>query len=148
MTKTVTAHYLGVETARAARADLLQSGFAENHVSYITEDGSGKFTQALQDAGLQDKNRAGVLVMVRVDQENGEKAEEILKKNKPEALATHNAAIRESGGNFDPEDPHTDAPNFGDEGGSSQWGQTVLRAEQDSPAKPVVSRDRGTGARD
>jgi hypothetical protein len=41
---------------------------------------------------------------------------------------------------FDPSDPHTDAPNFGEEGGSSQWGQTVLTSK--GPKKRVVTRDR------
>jgi hypothetical protein len=41
---------------------------------------------------------------------------------------------------FDPSDPHTDAPNFGEEGGSSQWGQRVLTSE--GPKKRVVTRDR------
>jgi hypothetical protein len=44
-----------------------------------------------------------------------------------------------------PEDPHRDAPNFGEEGGSSEWGQRVLTA--DGIKQRTVSRDAGTGKR-
>jgi hypothetical protein len=46
---------------------------------------------------------------------------------------------------FTPEDPHSDAPNFGEEGGSSQWGQRVLTA--DGVKERTISRDSGKGER-
>jgi len=41
-----------------------------------------------------------------------------------------------------PDDPHSDAPNFGDEGGSSQWSHVALTASERKPQSRVYPDKR------
>jgi len=113
---------------------------------------TGSLLGALSDLGLPEAEarrysqvveQGGCLVAVRVNEDTTSRAIEVLHQHQPEAIRHHEPAIKETGVDFDPADPHTDAPNYGDEGGSSQWGQTVLRVEdgQERVEPRVRSRD-------
>jgi len=116
---------------------------------------TGSLLGALSDLGIPEKDAqrwanavegGGSLVAVRVNEETATRAAEVLHNHRPEAIDQHQPAIKETGGEFDPGDPHSSSPNFGDEGGSSQWGQTVLRVEdgEEKIAERTVSRDVGS----
>lgn len=115
---------------------------------------TGGMLGALSDFGVPEtdaKNWAhkveqgGSLVVVRVNDETHDRAIRLMRAHGPEALTEHLVAIKQSGvPTFDPEDPHSSAPNYGDEGGSSQWTQTVLRVE-DGEERVVERTRRGSG---
>jgi hypothetical protein len=87
----------------------------------------------------------GTLVLVRVSPDTYSRAHAVLKQQQALELNYHGEAIGEPQG-FDPERPHSDAANYGSNGGSSQWGQTVLTSE--GLHERTVSRDRRPGDRD
>lgn len=113
---------------------------------------TGGLLGALADMGLPENDAkhwadlmqsgGGALVLVRVDEENSSRARAILDGQGASDTRTHDATIGESGP--DESLAHADRENFGDEGGSSQWGQTVLRSDSVGPSERTFSRDRGS----
>lgn len=113
---------------------------------------TGGLLGALGDLGLPEndakhwadlmQSAGGALVLVRVDEENTGPARNILVDHGASDVRLHDAKIGESGP--DVSLAHADHANFGDEGGSSQWGQTVLRADSKKPAERTFSRDRSS----
>lgn len=63
--------------------------------------------------------RGGSLVAVRVNPDNKDRAILTLREHRPESLLEHQVAVKESGNDYDPANPHTDAPSYGDEGGAT-----------------------------
>jgi hypothetical protein len=70
----------------------------------------------------------GTLVIVRAEAEKAEDAQSILDRHG--ALEVHENASAAPAEGWNPDDPHSDAANFGDEGGSSQWSHTALTASE------------------
>jgi hypothetical protein len=108
---------------------------------------AGGLIGALTDLGIskpdadrwaQAVREGGTLVLVRVSDDCADRARSVIASHEPVDVAEHKPAVHESGG-FDPSDPHSRAADYGDEGGSSQWGQRVLRP--DRIADRTVSRD-------
>lgn len=66
----------------------------------------------------------GTLVIVRSEGEKAEDAQSILDRHGALDLHEDPSAARTEG--WKPDDPHSDAANFGDEGGSSQWSHNAL----------------------
>ena len=100
---------------------------------------TGGLLGALSDIGIPESDakrwadvvtEGGSLVAVRVNRDNSDRAIRILREHRPESLLEHPVAVKESGESFDPDNPHTSAPNYGDEGGSSQWSNPVLHADK------------------
>lgn len=89
-------------------------------------------------------HRGHSLVVVNAGGDRADAAVRILLNHDADSVERNGEALsRES--NYDPTDPHTEAADFGDEGGSSQWGQNVLRpGREDQVAERTVSRDAGT----
>lgn len=72
--------------------------------------------------------RGGTLIIVRAGGEMADRAQSLLDRHGALDVHEHAGAWREEGWN--PEDPHSDAQNFGDEGGSSQWSHAALNASE------------------
>jgi len=119
---------------------------------------TGSLLGALSELGLPEAEarryaeqveQGGSLVAVRVNEDTANRAVEVLDRHRPQAIQQHEPAVKESGVEFDPANPHSSAPNYGDEGGSSQWGQTVLRVEdgEDKVQERTRSRDVPPGER-
>jgi len=113
---------------------------------------AGGLLGALADMGVPEKEASkwadvmqagGALVIVRAAAESEQRAVDILKAHDADTVARHQVAALQSGPDYDPANPHTQNSlgNVGDEGGSTQWGQSVLRADSDQPAKRTFSRD-------
>jgi len=68
--------------------------------------------------------RGGTMLIVSAEGEMVDKARSLLDRHG--ALDVHQTATEWRREGWDPEDPHSDAGNFGDEGGSSQWSHTSL----------------------
>jgi hypothetical protein len=114
---------------------------------------AGGFLGALADMGVPEGqarrwadavSKGGALVIVRVNDDNRFRARAVLESQTVIDVSEHDAAVRESGV-YDPANPHTEPANYGDEGGSSQWGQTVLRVDENGETKVVdrtTSRDK------
>jgi len=101
----------------------------------VPETEARKWSDAMQGGGA--------LVIIRTVPENEQRAVDILKAHQADIVARHEVAVRQSGPDYDPANPHTQnsVGDVGEEGGSTQWGQTVLRADSDEPAKRTFSRD-------
>jgi len=120
---------------------------------------TGSLLGALGDIGVPESEarryaeyveQGGSLVAVRVNEDTANRAVQVLHDHHPETIQQHEPAVKETGVEFDPADPHSSAPNYGDEGGSSQWGQTVLRVEngEERVQERTRSRDVPPGNRD
>lgn len=107
MATTVTGHLRDRSDAQPVVDDLERIGFTKDSITYAGETS---------------------IVAACDSEEHANRAIAVLKAHGAEITP---ASHRETGGEFDPEDPHSDAPNYGDEGGSSQWSNTVLRADRD-----------------
>ncbi len=114
---------------------------------------TGGLLGALSEIGIPESDakrwselveQGGSLVVVRVNDDTHDRAVRLLRAHAPESLLEHDVAVKESGFTYDPADPHSSAPNYGDEGGSSQWGQTVLRIE-DGEERIAERTRRGSG---
>jgi uncharacterized membrane protein len=115
---------------------------------------TGGVLGALADIGVpetdaknwaQKVEQGGSLVTVRVNEGTHDRAIRVLRAHAPESLMEHDVAVKQSGtAAFDPDDPHSSAPNYGDEGGSSQWTQTVLRV-RDGEEQVAERTRRGSG---
>jgi hypothetical protein len=103
-------------------------------IGALTDVGMSK---ADADRWTQAVREGGTLVLVRVNDDNAGRARSIIASHEPVDVAEHDPAVHESG--LDPSDPHARPANYGEEGGSSQWGQRVLRP--DGIADRTVSRD-------
>lgn len=133
MTRTVVGHFARANEAQAAVDALEQSGFLSEDVTYAAHDGSGPLAEQLGDA----TEKGGSLVTVRVNEDNIERARQILRARSSSEPGVLDAAVNEGGG--------SDPANYGGEGGSSQWGQTVLRGDKegdDAVAERTASRDK------
>lgn len=108
MTRTLAGHFRDSIEAQSAADELKRSGIAVENLRV-------------------SPGPSGVMLTVQIDESTSALAESVLRS----AGASLPTSSGESGG-FDPADPHTDAPNYGDEGGSSQWGRTVLPRQTDS----------------
>lgn len=95
---------------------------------------TGGMLGALNDMGVPEREaaywtegvkRGGTLVVVRAEPETAGNAQDILDRHG--ALDIDERAQHEG---WALDDPHTETANFGDEGGSSQWGRTVLTADK------------------
>jgi hypothetical protein len=95
----------------------------------------GKFPMAVNRL-----RRDGATVMVDMQDESGAaRVQEFLEELDPlEVLIDENSKVQTSGGQSETDAASAPA-NWGDEGGSSQWSQTVLRP--DRVADRTVSRD-------
>jgi len=151
--------------------DTLQhSGFSSSEVGFVTSDGSGTgsvavalahsgpdgLPAALRDSGVPEEQgrhwaerlgKGGGLVVVRASgEEPATRAESILATAGADEVRRYAAVVQSTGG-YDPADAHAAPGNYGEEGGSSQWGQTVLRVKDDEEtevAERAFSRDRGS----
>jgi uncharacterized membrane protein len=215
MTQTIVGHFASSDSAQRALESLEESGFTSEDVSYVAQDGAGRFADllrgkvssrsgtargaaaggvsgillglaalaipgigpvvaagplaaalagagvgaatggllgALADMGVPEQQgrhwadrvaQGGTLVLVRANDDTAERAESALASAGAEEIRSHRETVQASGG-YDPADPHTTAADYGDEGGSSQWGQTVLRVDGDETrvAERTFSRDR------
>lgn len=101
---------------------------------------TGGMLGALHDMGMSDEEaqhwaeglrRGGTLVAVHGGEELTDKAQSVLDRHGALDVDAHRG---EEG--WSVEDAHAEAPNFGDEGGSSQWGRSVLSSD----AKRLRSR--------
>jgi uncharacterized membrane protein len=97
---------------------------------------TGGMLSALADLGVPEHEahhwaegvrRGGTLVAVRAGDKTAHAAQSILDQHGALDIETGARQWREEG--WRPGDPHADAPNFGDEGGSSQWGRQVLTSD-------------------
>jgi hypothetical protein len=79
--------------------------------------------------------RGGTLLMVRADEGSVERAQAVLDRHG--ALDVEETALAWRSEGWNPNDPHSDAPEFGDEGGSSQWSRTDLTASDRKRASRV-----------
>jgi uncharacterized membrane protein len=71
--------------------------------------------------------RGGTLILVRArEEEMADRARSLLDRHGALDVEATAADWRQEG--WDPADPHSDAPEYGDEGGSSQWSHTALTA--------------------
>jgi hypothetical protein len=70
--------------------------------------------------------RGGTLLIIRASDEKAEDAQSVLDRHGALDVDERVAEWRAEGWN--PEEAHSEAGNYGDEGGSSQWGHTVLTA--------------------
>lgn len=113
---------------------------------------TGGMLGALADMGVPEKagehwSRAvaqgGPLVIIRANDDNAERALSVLESAGAEEIRQHEPAVGASG--VEPSHPHAAPENYGEEGGSSQWGQKVLRVEEDETvvAKRTFSRFGG-----
>ena len=84
-------------------------------------------------------SQGGSLVIVKVNGDNADRAQEILRSSADEVRAHEAGEPSES-------DAHSDFPNYGSDGGSSQWGQRVLRVLDDEVVigERTVTRDKGS----
>jgi uncharacterized membrane protein len=92
---------------------------------------TGGMLGALYDLGVSDREaglyaeavrRGGSLIAVEAGEEVAARVQSILDRHGAVDIDEHSRA-------WSTEDPHTEAANFGDEGGSSQWGRRVLSAD-------------------
>lgn len=106
---------------------------------------TGGMLGALSDMGIPERDvallqesvrRGGTIVAVHSGEAGIEDAKSVLDRHG--ALDVHEEAREWSESGWTLEDAHADAPNFGDEGGSSQWGRSVLSAGDEG--KPSRSR--------
>lgn len=72
--------------------------------------------------------RGGTLLIVRAGAEMSEQAQSILDRHGAIDIDEHSEAWRAEG--WTPDETHSDAANYGDEGGSSQWSHTALTASE------------------
>lgn len=72
--------------------------------------------------------RGGTLLIVRTDEAMAERAQSTLDRHGAIDIDEHSAAWKAEG--WAPDDTHSDAGNYGDEGGSSQWSHTALTASE------------------
>lgn len=72
--------------------------------------------------------RGGTLLIVRADEDLAERAQSTLDRHGAIDVDQHSAEWRAEG--WSPDDAHSDAGNYGDEGGSSQWSHTALTASE------------------
>jgi hypothetical protein len=80
--------------------------------------------------------RGGTLLVVNAGSEDmAERAQATLDRHGAIDIDEHSAAWREEG--WTPEDTHSDAQNYGDEGGSSQWSHTALTGSEVRPRARV-----------
>jgi hypothetical protein len=88
--------------------------------------------------------RGGTLVIVRaLGEDMAERAQSLLDRHGALDVEAAAADWRQEGWN--PQDPHSDAPDYGDEGGSSQWSHTALTAaEERSKARVYPDRRRSS----
>ena len=110
---------------------------------------TGGMLGALADMGVDDDRAqelaesvgsGGAVVLVRASDCNADEARSVLSQHGAVRTSQHNVTVQEAG------ESEVEPANFGDEGGSSQWGQRVLRP--DGLAKRTISRDKGTQASD
>lgn len=110
---------------------------------------AGGLLGALADLGVPKRHAkewsdrlalGGSLVVVRVNTENVNRAEAIVRA-RAEEVRSHDQADT-----VDTTDPHADFPNYGSDGGSSQWGQRVLGVEGDESVvkERTITRDKGS----
>lgn len=147
MTRTIVGHFARGNEAQKALDRLQEAGFTTSDVSYVAHDGTG--LAALSDTGVPEKEdeywsravaRGGVLVIVRANPETEARALQTLNAAGAQEVRQHSQEAQSSG--VDPSDA-VEPDNFGDEGGSSQWSQTVLRVGDDGEsevAKRTFSR--------
>jgi hypothetical protein len=113
---------------------------------------AGGLLGALADMGVPEEQgrhwadrvaHGGTLVLVRVNDDTADRAESALSSAGAEEIRRHHGTVQQAG-SYDPGDPHTAPSDYGEEGGSSQWGQTVLRVEgnRTKVAERSFSRDR------
>lgn len=98
---------------------------------------SGGMLGALADMGVPGHEakyyeeairRGGTLLIVRAEDEMAEQAQSILERHGALDIEDRAAGWRAEG--WSPDDTHSDASNYGDEGGSSQWSHTALTASE------------------
>jgi hypothetical protein len=70
--------------------------------------------------------RGGTLLIIRAGDEKADDAQAVLDRHGALDVDERVAEWRAEG--WSPEGAHSEAGNFGDEGGSSQWGHTALTA--------------------
>lgn len=110
---------------------------------------TGGMLGALSDMGVPEAEgrywsdalaSGGALVIVRANDDTEHRAAESLHSAGAREVRQHSATVGASG--VDPADPHASPENYGEEGGSSQWGQTVLRVREGEStiAKRTFSR--------
>ena len=110
---------------------------------------TGGMLGALSDMGVPENDsrywsdavaQGGALVIVRANSDTEQRAVHALQSSGAQEVRQHSAAVGSSG--VDPSDPHASPDNYGDEGGSSQWSQTVLRVRdgESEVAKRTFSR--------
>jgi len=142
MTRTIVGHFARGNEAQKALDRLQEAGFSSSDVSYVAHDGTG--LGALSDSGVPEKDGAvaqgGVLVIVRAAQDTEARARQALEAAGARDVRQHSTEVQSSG--VDPSDAHADLGNYGDEGGSSQWSQTVLRVGDDGESE-VAKRTFG-----
>jgi hypothetical protein len=68
----------------------------------------------------------GTLVTVRTSEEHADRAQRILDQHGAIGIG-NDSEVTDQG--WEADNPHREAPNFGDEGGSSQWGRTMLDSQ-------------------
>jgi uncharacterized membrane protein len=110
---------------------------------------TGGLLGALADMGVSEQHakhwadrvsEGGSLLVVRTKDGNAARAEEILRATAAE-VRTHGAESDETS------ETHTDFPNYGSDGGSSQWGQRVLRVNDNDEvvvSERTITRDKGS----
>jgi uncharacterized membrane protein len=86
--------------------------------------------------------RGGTLLIVDADGDMAEQAQSILDRHGAIDIEARSAAWREEG--WTPNDPHSDASDYGDEGGSSQWSHTALTASGERRAARVYPDRRNS----
>ena len=110
---------------------------------------TGGMLGALADIGVPEKDgeywsravsQGGALVIIRTQDDTEARAVQALESSGAQEVRQHTATVASSG--VDPSDPHGSPDNYGDEGGSSQWSQTVLRVRdgESEVAKRTFSR--------
>jgi hypothetical protein len=105
---------------------------------------AGGMIGALSDMGVPGREakyyeeairRGGTLLIVHASGDRAEHAQSVLDRHGAIDMDEHSATWRAEG--WTPEDTHSDAGNYGDEGGSSQWSHTALTASQERPRARV-----------
>lgn len=98
--------------------------------------------EAVGSDWMERVRKGASLVLVPVAAESTAMAEAALSAAGAGEVSTYNKPVAFSGD--DPADPRSEPANYGDEGGSSQWSQTVLRVKDGASevAERSFSRDR------
>jgi hypothetical protein len=152
MTRYVVGLFRDGAGAQAALQDLELSGFVRENISQLAYDGAGEHVVAtLTDIGVpgheakyyeEASRRGGMLLIVRIDEDGAlqDRAQTILDRHG--ALDVEESAVVWRSEGWDPDDAHSDAPNYGEEGGSSQWSRTALTAAEERASRAYPDKRR------